>query len=69
MFFAFFATLHSFLVFIHRPFPFNYVNLGLVIIWPLICFGALLSKRAEPVYTAINKIGGTDIAAGIEYDY
>lgn len=51
IFFLSFATLCKFLVLMHRPFPFYFFNpkVGLMIIW-LICFAALLSKRAEPVY-------------------
>lgn len=43
-FFLFIATLHSFLVFTHRPFPFNFFNPGFMIIWSLVYFAALLQK-------------------------
>lgn len=53
----------------HRPLLFYFFNLGLMIMWFLIHFAALLSKRAEPVYIAVSQVGGIDFTAGFKYNY
>lgn len=40
-----------------------------MIMWFLIHFAALLSKRAEPVYIAVSQVGGIDFTAGFKYNY